>query len=151
MAGYGRRLNVRILGLDYGTKTVGVAISDDLLITARALEIIRRDEASKIRPTLRRIEEIISEYSVTKIILGLPLNMDMSMSEMASCALSFKEKIEKRTGLPVIMWDERLSSIEAEEVMRLNGIAAKDLKKYVDMVAAKIILESYLREEKNFE
>ena len=143
-------MNVRILGLDYGTKTVGVAISDDLLITARALEIIRRDEASKIRPTLRRIEEIISEYSVTKIILGLPLNMDMSMSEMASCALSFKEKIEKRTGLPVIMWDERLSSIEAEEVMRLNGIAAKDFKKYVDMVAAKIILESYLREEKNF-
>ncbi len=142
---------MRILGLDYGTKTVGVAISDDLLITARALEIIRRDEASKIRPTLRRIEEIISEYSVTKIILGLPLNMDMSMSEMASCALSFKEKIEKRTGLPVIMWDERLSSIEAEEVMRLNGIAAKDFKKYVDMVAAKIILESYLREEKNFE
>ncbi len=141
---------MRILGLDYGTKTVGVAISDDLLITARALEIIRRDEASKIRPTLRRIEEIISEYSVTKIILGLPLNMDMSMSEMASCALSFKEKIEKRTGLPVIMWDERLSSIEAEEVMRLNGIAAKDFKKYVDMVAAKIILESYLREEKNF-
>lgn len=142
---------MRILGLDYGTKTVGVAISDDLLITARALEIIRRDEASKIRPTLRRIEEIISEYSVTKIILGLPLNMDMSMSEMASCALSFKEKIEKRTGMPVIMWDERLSSIEAEEVMRLNGIAAKDFKKYVDMVAAKIILESYLREEKNFE
>ena len=142
---------MRILGLDYGTKTVGVAISDDLLITARALEIIRRDEASKIRPTLRRIEEIISEYSVTKIILGLPLNMDMSMSEMASCTLSFKEKIEKRTGLPVIMWDERLSSIEAEEVMRLNGIAAKDFKKYVDMVAAKIILESYLREEKNFE
>lgn len=142
---------MRILGLDYGTKTVGVAISDDLLITARALEIIRRDEASKIRPTLRRIEEIISEYSVTKIILGLPLNMDMSMSEMASYALSFKEKIEKRTGLPVIMWDERLSSIEAEEVMRLNGIAAKDFKKYVDMVAAKIILESYLREEKNFE
>lgn len=141
---------MRILGLDYGTKTVGVAISDDLLITARALEIIRRDEALKIRPTLRRIEEIISEYSVTKIILGLPLNMDMSMSEMASCALSFKEKIEKRTGLPVIMWDERLSSIEAEEVMRLNGIAAKDFKKYVDMVAAKIILESYLREEKNF-
>ena len=141
---------MRILGLDYGTKTVGVAISDDLLITARALEIIRRDEASKIRPTLRRIEEIISEYSVTKIILGLPLNMDMSMSEMASCALSFKEKIEKRTGLPVIMWDERLSSREAEEVMRLNGIAAKDFKKYVDMVAAKIILESYLREEKNF-
>lgn len=141
---------MRILGLDYGTKTVGVAISDDLLITARALEIIRRDEASKIRPTLRRIEEIISEYSVTKIILGLPLNMDMSMSEMSSCALSFKEKIEKRTGLPVIMWDERLSSIEAEEVMRLNGIAAKDFKKYVDMVAAKIILESYLREEKNF-
>ena len=141
---------MRILGLDYGTKTVGVAISDDLLITARALEIIRRDEASKIRPTLRRIEEIISEYSVTKIILGLPLNMDMSMSEMASCALSFKEKIEKRTGLPVIMWDERLSSIEAEEVMRLNGIAAKDFKKYVDMVAAKIILESNLREEKNF-
>ena len=142
---------MRILGLDYGTKTVGVAISDDLLIMARALEIIRRDEASKIRPTLRRIEEIISEYSVTKIILGLPLNMDMSMSEMASCALSFKEKIEKTTGLPVIMWDERLSSIEAEEVMRLNGIAAKDFKKYVDMVAAKIILESYLREEKNFE
>ena len=140
---------MRILGLDYGTKTVGVAVSDDLLITARALEIIRRDEASKIRPTLRRIEEIISEYSVIKIVLGLPLNMDMSMSEMASCALSFKEKIEKRTGFPVVMWDERLSSIEAEELMRLNGIKAEDFKKYVDMVAAKIILESYLREEKN--
>lgn len=135
---------MRIMGLDYGSKTVGVALSDELLLTAQAKEIIRRKEENKLRKTLARIEELILEFSVEKIVLGLPLNMDQSPSERSQLCLEFKEKIERRTGIPVIMWDERLTTVEADEIMDEVGIKGRERKEYVDMIAAQIILQDYL-------
>ncbi len=141
---------MRIMGLDYGSKTVGVAISDELLLTAQAKEIIRRKEENKLRKTLSRIEELIQEYEVELIVLGLPLNMDQSESVRSAISLEFKEKLERRTSLPVIMWDERLTTVEADEIMNEVGIKGAERKEYVDMIAAQIILQDYLdnREEK---
>ena len=139
---------MRIMALDLGSKTVGVAISDPLLLTAQGIEIIRRKEENKLRQTLARIEELISEYEVTRIVLGLPLNMDDSEGERAVTSREFKDKIERRTGIPVTMWDERLTTVEADEIMNEARIRGKDRKEYVDMIAAQIILEDYLNNMK---
>ncbi|MBQ7615581.1 MAG: Holliday junction resolvase RuvX [Butyrivibrio sp.] len=135
---------MRIMGLDYGSKTVGVAISDELLLTAQGKEIIRRNEENKLRRTLARIEELIQEYDVEKIVLGLPLNMDESESERSQLCLEFKDKIERRCGIPVEMLDERLTTVEADEIMNEARIKGKKRKEYVDMIAAQIILQDYL-------
>jgi putative Holliday junction resolvase len=104
------------MGLDYGSKTVGVALSDELLLTAGAKEIIRRKEENKLRRTLARIEELIVEFKVEKIVLGLPVNMDQTPSVRSELCLEFKDKIERRCGIPVIMWDERLTTVEADDI-----------------------------------
>lgn len=135
---------MRIMGLDYGSRTVGVAISDELLLTAQGKEIIRRNEENKLRRTLARIEELIQEYDVEKIVLGLPLNMDESVSERSELCLEFKDKIERRCGIPVEMLDERLTTVEADEIMNEARIKGKKRKEYVDMIAAQIILQDYL-------
>ena len=135
---------MRIMGLDYGSKTVGVALSDELLLTAGAKEIIRRKEENKLRKTLARIEELIVEYSVEKIVLGLPVNMDGTPSERSGLCLEFKDKIERRCGIPVVMLDERLTTVEADEIMNEAGIKGRERKEYVDMIAAQIILQDYL-------
>lgn len=140
---------MRIMGLDYGTKTVGVAISDELLITAQGVEIIRRDKDNKIRRTLARIEELITEYDVREIVLGLPLNMDDSVGERAQAALEFKDRLERRTGLPVTMYDERLSTVEAIDLMNEFRIRREDRHEFVDKIAATIILQGYLDERGN--
>jgi putative Holliday junction resolvase len=137
------------MGLDFGSKTVGVAMSDPLLMTAQSLEIIRRKEENKLRKTLARIEELIVEYEVGEIVLGLPLNMDDSEGDRAALSRQFKEMIERRTGLNVVMWDERLTTVEADEIMNEAGIKGKDRKEYVDMIAAQIILEGYLEYGRN--
>ena len=139
---------MRIMGLDYGSKTVGVAISDELLLTAQGKEIIRRKEENKLRRTLARIEELIQKYGVERIVLGLPLNMDQSPSERSELCLEFKDKIERRTGIPVVMWDERLTTVEADEIMDEAGIKGRERKEYVDMIAAQIILQDYLNNTK---
>ncbi len=135
---------MRIMGLDYGSKTVGVAISDELLLTAQGKEIIRRNEENKLRKTLARIEELIQEYGVEKIVLGLPINMDETDSERSMLCLEFKDKLERRTGIPVEMLDERLTTVAADEIMDEAGIRGKKRKEYVDMIAAQIILQDYL-------
>ncbi len=135
---------MRIMGLDYGSRTVGVAISDELLLTAQAREIIRRKEENKLRKTLARIEELIQEYGVELIVLGLPLHMDQSESVRSGLCIEFKDKLERRTSLPVIMWDERLTTVEADAIMDEVGIKKSDRKEYVDMIAAQIILQDYL-------
>ncbi len=136
---------MRIMGLDYGSRTVGVAVSDELMLTAQGKEIIRRKEENKLRKTLARIEELIQEYGVEKIVLGLPLNMDGSVSERSKLCLEFKDKIERRTGIPVVMQDERLTTVEADEIMYDVGIRDRKKKKeHVDMIAAEIILQDYL-------
>ena len=135
---------MRIMGLDFGSKTVGVAISDSLLITAQGIEIIRRKEENKLRQTLARIEALIEEYEVTEIVLGFPKNMNDTLGERAELSLEFKEKLERRTGLPVVMWDERLTTVAADKAMMEAGIRRENRKEYVDMIAATFILQGYL-------
>ncbi|MBO5474156.1 MAG: Holliday junction resolvase RuvX [Lachnospiraceae bacterium] len=135
---------MRIMGLDFGSKTVGVAISDPLLITAQGTEIIRRKDENKLRQTLARIEELIVEYEVSEIVLGLPKNMNDTLGERAELSLEFKDKLERRTGLPVVMWDERLTTVSADRVMMEAGIRREHRKEYVDKIAAVFILQSYL-------
>ena len=135
---------MRIMGLDYGSKTVGVAVSDPLGLTAQGIEIVRRKSETKVRQTLARIEEIAKEYSVEKIVLGFPKHMNNDIGERAEKSLEFKEMLERRTGLPVVMWDERLTTVEADRTMMETGIRRENRKEYVDMIAAVFILQGYL-------
>lgn len=135
---------MRIMGLDYGSKTVGVAISDALQITAQGIEIIRRQQENKLRRTLARIEELAVEYEVEKIVLGLPKNMNDTMGERAEKSLAFQEMLERRTGLPVEMWDERLTTVAADKAMMEAGIRRENRREYVDKIAAVLILQGYL-------
>lgn len=135
---------MRIMGLDYGSKTVGVAVSDTLLITAQSLEIIRRESENKLRKTLARIEELIREYQVTTLVLGLPKNMNNTEGTRVEKTMEFKAMLERRTGLEVIMWDERLTTVAADKTMMEAGIRREDRKNYVDKIAAAFILQGYL-------
>ena len=135
---------MRIMGLDLGSKTVGVAISDPLLITAQGIEIIRRKEENKLRRTLARIEALIEEYEVETIVLGFPKNMNDTLGERAQFSLEFKEKLERRTGISVVMWDERLTTVAADKAMMEAGIRRENRKDYVDKIAACLILQGYL-------
>lgn len=135
---------MRVMGLDYGSKTVGVAVSDLLGITAQGVETIERKEENKLRQTLARIEDLVQEYEVGKIVLGFPKNMNNTIGERAQKSLEFKEKLERRTGIPVIMWDERLTTVEAERTLMESGVRREDRKKYVDKIAAVFILQGYL-------
>ncbi len=135
---------MRIMGLDYGSKTVGVAISDPMLITAQGIEIIRRTKENHMRKTLARIEELITEYDVGEIVLGYPLNMDDTRGDRAVASEELADKLMRRTGLNVVLWDERLTTVEADEIMDEAGVSIKDRKKYVDKIAACVILQEYL-------
>ena len=138
--------DMRILGLDFGSKTVGVAVSDPTGLIAGGVEIIRREREDKLRKTYARIEELIEEYEVDYIVLGCPFNMDDSSGDRVEKTMAFKENLERRTGLSVVLMDERLSTVEADELMNEAGIAGKDRKKYVDKIAATFILQWYLDE-----
>ena len=135
---------MRIMGLDYGSKTVGVAISDALGLTAQGIEIIRRTQENKLRQTLARIEALVKEYEVTAIVLGFPKNMNNTIGDRAEKSLAFKEMLERRTGLDVFMWDERLTTVEADEIMKEAGVRREHRKDYVDKIAAVLILQGYL-------
>lgn len=135
---------MRIMGLDYGSKTMGVAISDALGFTAQGIETIERKEENKLRKTLARIEELIKEYEVEKIVLGFPKNMNNTIGERAEKSLELKAVLERRTGLPVIMWDERLTTVEAERTLIESNVRRENRKKYVDKIAAVFILQGYL-------
>ena len=135
---------MRVMGLDYGSKTVGVALSDELLMTAQPKETIWRDREGKIRKTLVRIEELILEYDVRLIVLGLPLNMDDSIGERAEAALDFKERLERRTSVPVVMSDERLTTVEADEMLSRMETPPQHRKQYLDQIAASVILQEYM-------
>ncbi len=142
---------MRIMGLDFGSKTVGVAVSDSLLLTAQGVEIIRRKEENKLRQTLARIEELIVEYEVEEIVLGLPKNMNATEGVRAELTKEFKEKLERRTGLPVALWDERLTTVAADKIMMEAGIRRENRKEYVDKIAAALILQGYLDRKKMLE
>lgn len=132
------------MGLDYGSKTVGVAISDPLLITAQGIETITRKDENKLRKTCARIETLILEYEVERIILGFPKLMNNDIGERAKKTMEFGEMLKKRTGLEVVMWDERLTTVEAERTLIENNIRRENRKKYIDKIAAVFILQGYL-------
>ena len=140
---------MRIMGLDYGSKTIGVAISDPLGLTAQGIEIIRREDENKLRKSLRRIEELVSEYQVEEIVLGFPKNMNNTLGDRAQKSLELKEMLERRCGLPVIMWDERLTTVEANRTLMESGVRRENRSKYVDMIAAVFILQGYLDAKAN--
>ncbi|MSR93064.1 Holliday junction resolvase RuvX [Clostridiaceae bacterium 68-1-5] len=135
---------MRIMGLDYGSRTVGVAVSDGLGITAQAVETIFRKEENKLRRTCARLEELIREYQVEKIVLGLPVHMNSDVGERAERTMEFARLLERRTGLDVIFWDERLTTAEAEEILIRQKVRREDRKKYIDQIAAMLILQGYL-------
>lgn len=135
---------MRIMGLDYGTKTVGVAISDALKITAQGIETIQRKEENKLRKTCARIEQLIKEYEVEKIVLGFPKHMNNDVGERAEKSLEFKAMLERRTGLEVVMWEERLTTVAAERTLIESSVRRENRKQYVDKIAAVFILQGYL-------
>ena len=140
---------MRVMGLDYGSKTIGVAISDPLGLTAQGIEIIRREEENKLRKSLRRIEELIKEYQVEEIVPGFPKNMNNTIGERAEKSLQLKETLERRCKLPVIMWDERLTTVEANRTLMESKVRRENRSKYVDMIAAVFILQGYLDSKAN--
>lgn len=135
---------MRILGLDYGSKTVGVAVSDPLGITAQGVSTIWRKQENKLRQTLAKIETLVEDYQVERIVLGYPKNMNNTVGERALKSLEFKEMLERRTGLPVVMWDERLTTVEANRTLMESGVRRENRKQYLDELAAIFILQSYL-------
>ena len=135
---------MRVLALDYGSVTVGVAVSDALGITAQPVETITRKRESMLRRTLARIEELAKQYEAGTIVVGYPLNMDDTVGERARAAEAFAAQVEKRTGLPVVLWDERLTTFEADCTLDETGYGRKDRKKVIDQIAAVLILQEYL-------
>lgn len=142
---------MRIMGLDFGSKTVGVAISDPLLITAQGITVIHRNRENKLRQTLSQLEALIEEYEVSEIVLGNPKNMNATLGERAALSAEFKEMLERRSGLPVILWDERLTTVAADKAMMEAGIRREHRKEYVDKIAAVLILQGYLDYKRNQE
>ena len=135
---------MRILGLDYGSKTVGVAVSDPLGLTAQGVEIIRRKSENKLRQTLARLEELIAEYQAELLVLGYPKHMNNDIGDKAVKSLEFQEILKRRTGLDVVMWDERLTTVEANRTLAEADVRGVDRKQYVDELAAVFILQGYL-------
>ena len=135
---------MRIMGLDFGSRTTGVAVSDPLGITAQGVETIVRKDENKLRQTCARIEELIKEYEIEEIVLGYPKNMNNTAGERAEKTEVFKAMLERRTGKPVILWDERLTTIVAERVLMESGVRRENRKAVVDKIAAVLILQGYL-------
>ena len=144
---------MRIMGLDYGSVTVGVAISDELLFTAQGIEVIRRKQENKLRQTYQRIEALIEEYGVEQIVVGYPKHLDNSIGERAKKSEEFAEDLKRRTGLPVVLWDERLTTVAAHRVLDQGSVGLKQKMQVVDKLAAVLILQGYLdylaNQEKN--
>ncbi len=141
----------RLLGLDFGSRTVGVAVSDGLGITAQELTTIERPKPGKLKKTVFQIGEICEEYGVDTIVLGYPLNMDDTEGERCQATAEFKKILEEKLGISVILHDERLTTVAAAEILDESGVKRKDQKQYIDRIAAAIILQEYMdnREERS--
>lgn len=140
---------MRIMGLDVGSVTVGVAISDELFYTAQGIEVIRRKKEMHLRQTYARIEELIEEYDVGLVVIGYPKNMNNTVGERALKSEEFAEDIRRRTGLEAVLWDERLTTVSAHRALDLGEVGLKKKMEVVDKVAAAVILQSYLDWRRN--
>ena len=135
---------MRIMGLDYGEKTVGVALSDELLMTAQPFTTITRERCNKLRKTYRELAEIIAEYSVEKIVIGRPLNMNGTEGERVERTRQFANELADKSGLEIVEVDERLTTVEADRILAETGVAHSGRKEHIDKMAAAIILQTYL-------
>ncbi|MEK4028718.1 Holliday junction resolvase RuvX [Pseudobacillus sp. FSL P4-0506] len=138
---------MRVMGLDVGSKTIGVAISDELGWTAQGVETIRINE-EKYDFGLGRIESLCKEYGVEKFVVGLPKNMNNTIGPRGEASQSFAKKLEKRFSLPVVLWDERLTTMAAERVLLEADVSRKKRKKVIDKMAATMILQGFLDSQK---
>lgn len=140
----------RLMGLDFGSKTIGVAISDPLNVIASPLETIVREKENGLRSSFRRIAALAAEYEVGRIVIGLPLNMDDSRGERAIKTEAFAGELARRLeaeglDIPVELWDERLSTVSADEILEETRVEHSRRKQYIDRIAAAIILEDYMK------
>ncbi len=132
---------MRVLGIDFGTKIIGIAVSDASSLIGQGIGKI---EHTNIKHVMRELDKKIAEYSVEKIVVGLPKNMDGTLGKSAIQVLDFVEKLKNRFNMPVVTWDERLSTVEAERVLLTADVSRKKRKKVIDKLAASIILQGYL-------
>ena len=137
-------VELRLRGLVFGAATVGVACSDGLFLTAQPLTVIRRKHETKLRQTYQQIEEIIAERKITALVLGLPKRLDNSIGDRAEKTEAFAADLERRTGLPVVLWDERLTTVEAHRILDAGGAKREQQESVVDKLAATIILQSFM-------
>lgn len=131
---------MRIMGLDLGTKTIGVAISDEIGLTAQGIETINRQSTDEIA----RLKKLIHEYEVGEIVLGFPKNMNNTVGERGQAAKRFQDELSQQVALPVHLWDERLTTVAAERMLIAADVSRKKRKKVIDKMAAVYILQSYL-------
>jgi len=136
-----QRRRERILGLDYGSVTIGIALSDELGATAQALPPLRRSE---IEADIEHLAATVGAYGVSRVVVGLPLNMDGSVGPKAREVMEFVEALRGSLSVPVLTWDERLTTRAAERALRELGTRGRKRKRMVDTVAAQLILQSYL-------
>ena len=135
---------MRILGLDFGMKTIGVAVSDPLGWTAQGVEIIRRQDEKNLKASIERLKTICQEYNIEQIVLGCPKNMNNTEGERVKKTVAFKKRIKKELQLPVKMWDERLSTVAAERDLLEADVLRAKRKLVIDKMAAVFILQGYL-------
>ncbi|WP_394532390.1 Holliday junction resolvase RuvX [Priestia aryabhattai] len=134
---------MRVLGLDVGTKTIGVAVSDEMGWTAQGIETIKiADE--QMEQSYPRLRQLIDEYSVEKIVVGLPKNMNGTIGPRGEACIEFADSVKEKLNIETMMWDERLSTMAAERVLLSADVSRKKRKKVIDKMAAVMILQGYL-------
>jgi putative holliday junction resolvase len=138
---------MRVMGLDVGSKTVGVAISDELGWTAQGIETISINEERKVFG-IDRVSELVNEYSVDKIVVGFPKNMNNTVGPRGEASKAYGNMLEKQLNIPIVLWDERLSTMAAERVLLEADVSRKKRKKVIDKMAASMILQGYLDSQK---
>jgi len=132
---------MRLLGLDVGDKTIGVAVSDPLGLTAQGVEVIRRQGRER---DLVRLQELVQSYGVDTIVMGLPKNMDGSLGKQAEKVMAFADLVQKNLDLPVVLWDERLTTMAAERALLEADLSRGRRREVIDKMAAVLILQGYL-------
>jgi putative Holliday junction resolvase len=132
---------MRILCLDVGDRKIGLSLSDPTLSIAQGLKVYRRGSAKE---DLRELRQIVEEHGVERIVVGLPKNLDGRIGKRAQGVIEFAEEIEKRLGTPVVLWDERFSTNEADRVFEMAHVTHKKRKPFIDIMASQLILQGYL-------
>lgn len=137
---------VRIMGLDVGSRTIGVAVSDALGITAQGLKTIRRKSSEE---DLKELSRIIDQFEIKKLVVGLPKNMDGSLGKQAEVVFKWIKSIQRKLSLPIVTWDERLSTVGASKILLEADLSRKKRKGVIDKVAAVLILQGYMDQIRN--